>query len=284
MSASMPEDDSDNIFEFRTTQCQPFKILFDILKESVSSGNIYFTHSGIKIRTYDRGQTQYIDVLLEAENFDHYYYASEDPDEIFYININIPFLNNVLKSITPSDNIIKWSYKNNEPVLKIIIQNKNNYEHREYTITTNDNGPTDDEPPSNIDDYNYVLLLPCADLSSIFKHFKQLEQESITIKFVNNNLIFSTSNKGNVKATITKYSESDINEFKICKSPEKISCYCDEFKFDKLHNLSKCVKISGKKNNFVKIRLLSENPIVFNFNIGKLGYVNFYVSPNNSSD
>jgi len=291
MSSMAPEDDSDNIFEFRTTQCQPFKILFDILKESVSSGNIYFTHEGIKIRTNDRGDTQFIDVFLEADKFDHYYYKiSDDPDiiEEAYININIINLNTVLKSITASDNVLKWSYKNGDNVLKVVIISKDKNEEREYEIKTQDGEPTFCEPPSDMEQYNYILLLPCADLSSILKDYKSLEQETIQIKYINNSLVFSTPKKGNVVASFSRFANrsndsiEEVNELIIRKEPAKISCYCDEFKFENLHNLSKCAKISGRGNNIAKILLLQEAPIIFEFNIGKLGHVRFYLSANNS--
>jgi DNA polymerase III sliding clamp (beta) subunit (PCNA family) len=292
MCSTAPEEDSDNIFEFRTTQCQPFKILFDILKESVSSGNIYFTNEGIKIRTADRSNTQYIDVFLEAEKFDHYYYKiSDDPDiiEEAYININIINLNTVLKSITASDNILKWSYKNGDTVLKVVIISKDKNEERAYEIKTQDGDPAYPDPPYDMELYNYILLLPCADLSSILKDYKSLDQESIQIKYINNSLIFSTPKKGNVVAHFTRSASKtasdtseEVNELVIKKEPKKISCYCDEFKFENLHNLSKCAKISGRGNNIAKILLLQEASIIFEFNIGKLGYVRFYLTANNS--
>jgi proliferating cell nuclear antigen PCNA len=292
MSASLPEDDSENIFECRTTQCQPFKILFDIIKESVSSGNIYFTMDGIKIRTYDRAQAQFIDVFLEADKFDHYYYKGEEDPDVYseaFININIILLNNVLKSITSSDNVLKWSYKNGDTVLKIVIISNDKNEERVYEIKTQDGEATETAPPSDIDLYNYILLLPCSDLSSIFKYFKQMEQESIEIKYINNSLVFSTPKRGPIVGSVSRFASKnekisdDVNELIIKKEPSKVSCYCDEFKFENLNNLSKCAKISGsgRNNHIAKIYLSQENPIIFEFNIGKLGYVKFYLSPNN---
>lgn len=293
---SQPEDDSENIFEFRTTQCQPFKILFDIIKEFVSSCNIYFTNEGIKIRVYDKGQTQYIDVFLDADNFDHYYYkGSDDPDvcEDVYINVSINLINSILKSINPTDNVLKWSYKNNgDNELKIVINSEKKQEIKEYYVKTNDGEETDDNPPSDIEKYNYILMMPCDDLSNIFKNYKQFDHEYIDIKYINNELSFNSPKKNsNIRASITRIASSsvddiDVNNLNLMvqKEPKNITCYYDQFKFSNLHNLIKCAKICGKGNNIGKIYLLNEHPIIFEFNIGKLGNVKFYLNALNNEE
>ena len=56
MSSAHPQYDNNNVVEFRTTQCRPFKILFDALKENMPDVSIYFTKEGLKIYSLEIGR------------------------------------------------------------------------------------------------------------------------------------------------------------------------------------------------------------------------------------
>jgi hypothetical protein len=138
-------------------------------------------------------------------------------------------------------------------------------------------------------------MLPCVDLSSIFKTYKGLDIDNICINFINNTLSFKSPQRpSSIRGSITKMANknndvsiqslNDTNKLIVHKEPPKDKLYCDYFKFSNLHNLIKCAKICGKDTNICKIYLMNEQPIVFEFNIGKLGNVKFYLNPNQSED
>ena len=74
--------------------------------------------------------------------------------------------------------------------LDILAISKDKNEERAYEIKTQDGDPAYPDPPYDMELYNYILLLPCADLSSILKDYKSLDQESIQIKYINNSFTF----------------------------------------------------------------------------------------------
>ena len=292
MSSEFPEDDSSNHMELRTTQCNPIAVLFGTLKEAISEVNILFNTEGIIINTYDTSRSIFINVSLYADQFDHYYckkqlndYGEEIASQIY---VNVHNINNVLKSITTNDNIIKWSYNPKDEYFKISIISNIKSEERTYDILVQD-GPEVCPEIHSVDSYKYKLTMPSADLSTIFKHLKQLNVETVKIKYVEMSLTFQAVSKTGINATITRFGskgesgtdDDGSNGLIIEREPEHISVYYDEFKFTYLYNFTKCAKISGKSGgSIVVLHLSDDEPFAIQFNVGKLGTVIFFLGSN----
>lgn len=296
-----------NIFEFRTTELSALKASIDILKELIDTVFICYNSSGISIKTYDVFRSIYIDMIFDADKLDHYYYRKKYDDDGVevdqFICVSLQYINTVLKSIKTTDSVIIWSFKERADNIIIEIHSSVKEESREYKIINICNEDfVLENPPSTISDYNYFLMLPCTDLSDIFKDLKQLDSEVIVIKYIDNNLIFDTKTKGPISVSIVRKGKmitegdldkildsdtKDVKDLLILKEPsdDSSSCFYDEYKFAKLYDLSKCSKISdkSKKKNFVEIHIMPEMPIVFTYSIGKLGSIQFYVTANNET-
>ena len=288
MSSEYPEEDSSNHFEFRTCD-KSLAPLLNTLKEHLSRTILIISSKGIVINTYDTSRSIFINLFLNAESFDHYYYKAclnDKGEEVsMQICINVHYLNNVLKTITSSDDIIKWGYNPQEEYLKITIISSARAEERLYKIVVQDSEDVCLEKHTTAD-YKYILTMPSGDLSAIFKHLKQLVVEKVKIKYVGMNLIFEAVSKTGTEICIRREGSkgpetTDFDKLIINKEPEHVSCYYDEFKFEYLYNFTKCAKISGKTGGSTVLLYLSEDePLAIQFNVGKLGTVIYYLGSN----
>lgn len=294
MSATEPRYDSDNVMEFRTTQCKPCKILFDALKENITDVSVFFSSEGMKIFSVARSQAVLINVELDAEKFDHYYCRSEHTEsgqEIpIQICISVHNVNKILKTITTDDDVLTWTYNPNHEYLTITINSSSKNEIRSYQVKLQD--PIEEEEAGIVDDvseYPYVLTMPCADFQRICRDLKQMNVTKVTISHQDNNLIFS-SKSDVTNASICREGicdntrDEDENNLVFIKVPETQSCYSGEFKFESLHSFSKCATIGCKSGKIVRIFLSPDQPIILMFNVGKLGKTLFVLAPSANED
>lgn len=289
MQTILPEDDSDNFFEMRTTQTAALAVLFNILTNTISDVIIVFTVDGMMINTYDTSGSIFISVMLDSSGFD-WWFCKDITDSFgrriaVQVCLNVHNINNVMKSITASDDVIKWGYNPKDEFLKITIISSSRAEERQYKLVVQDGADVCTEIHS-IDGYRYKLTMPSMDLSTIFKHLKQLSVDKVKIKYVDMNLIFEAVSKSGILVSIRREGShgpdnSDIDKLIINKEPTHVSCYCDDFKFDNLYNFTKCAKISGKSGGSTVLLYLSEDePLAIQFNVGKLGTVIFFLGSN----
>jgi len=294
MTANEPKYDSSNIMEFRTTQCKPFRVLFDALKENITDVSVYFGTDGFKIYSLDNGQTVLINVELEADNFDHYFCRKEINDSNQEVPIQICLsvhnVNKVLKTISPEDDVLVWTYNPQNEYITIIISNSSKQETRSYEIKLQD--PDDEDEAGVVDDmseYEYVLTMPCNDFQRICRDLKGMNVTTITMTHQDDALTFSsksdvaTSNIVRRGRAGEEKEESEDNVI-FCKLPEGKSCYSGEFKFESLYNFSKCASIGSKSGKVVKILLSQDKPIILVFNVGKLGKILFVLAPIENED
>ena len=297
MPSDRPEYNSTNVVEFRTTQCKPLKILFDALKENMPDVSIYFTREGLSIYSLDSGRTLLINVSLLEENFDHFYCKEEYNDEgepiPIQINVSVHNVNKVLKTISNEDDMLIWTYSpqkrdKGKESLTISISSSNKAEERIYKVTLQE---PDDDPEAGmitddvIDDYDYLLTMPCADFQRICKDLKNMNTERVTLQHKGQELIFSSASDIAEASIIRNGLKGDNasgreeTDLIFCKLPEETSCYTDDFKFESLYNFGKCANIGCKTGKIVKIHLRKTKPIILKFKVGKLGEILFALAP-----
>ena len=280
----MPIYDSNNILELRTSECKPFKRIFDTLKENVTDIDLYATQYGIKVITLDVSHTVVIDLDLPAENFDHYYCAPNPKSEHneHVLSLSVPHMSTVMKTANTSDDVITWIFAKDSEVLNIIITSNSKNEERSYEISLQE----PEEEHSNtvlngIDEYPFVLTMPCTDFQKICRDMKSMGIKYVTITHQGDSLMFQSKSdvaKSSVIRKGARFEDKCDSETNIIfeKVPEEGRIYSDEFKFENLNNFSKCTDIGTKT---VKILMNPEAPIIFIFKIGTLGEVTFGLAP-----
>lgn len=277
-----------NSVEFRTTQCKPFKILFDALKENITDVDLYFSSNSLNIYTLDRSKSVLINVDLEGENFDHYYckvQVDESGQEVpTKINVSVHNITKVLKTITNDDDILIWTYNPDKDFLTVIISSSSKQEQRSYEIKLQESEEDDDAGiVQGINDYSFVLTMPCSDFQRICRDLKQMNVNTVTISHDGKMLMFQSKSEvassSIIRAGIDgELKDGDESSLVFCKVPDDSMVYKDDFKFDSLHNFSKCANIGAKGGKIVQIYMSPDNPIILIFNVGKLGKILFVLA------
>lgn len=288
---AIPVYDSGNVVELRTTQLRPFKNLFDALKENIDDISIYFNSQGMQIYTMDRSQSASIEVSLEADKFDHFYClhrTDEEGNELgTRIDISVPNVNKVLKTITNDDDLLIWTFNPQHEYLCIYITNNTKLEQSCYRIKLQNPNNVDPTVMEGLDKYSCVLTMPTSDYNQIAKRFKSMNAIYVTIEYSRNHegeptLSFSSNTDVAEFSTSRNASTSDENPNSVVFSriPEGSSCYCDRFSFSHLYNFTKCANIGSKNGGqIVRVYLNEEQPAVLIFNIGSLGEIKISVAP-----
>lgn len=289
-----PRFSSDNVMEFRTGECKPFKVLFDALKENINDVSIYFNSEGMRIYSLDTGRTVLINVELDSDEFDHYYCRREINDQKqevpLEITVSVHNVNRVLKTITGDDDTLVWEYNPSNDYMTIVISSSSKNEQRSYEIKLQD--PEDEDDAGAVDgisNYSYVMTMPCEDFQRICKDLRGMNVTVLTIKRQGDHLIFSSKSDIANTSIVREGKEGDLNQendkaLVFCKIPTEPSCYSDDFKFESFFNFSKCASIGSKTGKIVQILLNPEQPAILIFKVGKLGKILFVMAPIASED
>ncbi len=282
---------NESDIEFRTTEIKPFKI-FDSLKECITEASMLFSEKGIKILSLDMTTVNtLIHLDLRAEQFDHYFVEEIERNGNKYpidLSISIQNLNKVLKTAQPTDDSMTWFHERGKDYLTIVFSNSAKKEERAFDIKLQE---PDEESQMHdiegIDEYNYVVTMPCTDFQKICKDLKQMNADVVTIEHDCQLLAFETKSDIAGKTRIVRHGfdvaeglSPDSNLIMV-KKPEDKSCYRDRFKFECLNNFSKCATIGCKT---VQICMKQSMPIVLIFKVGTLGELTFGLSPKTDDD
>lgn len=287
--SNTPKFSSDNVMEFRTSECKPFKVLFDALKENINDVSIYFNSERMFIYSLDTGRTVLINVELDSDEFDHYYCRRELNDQKqevpLELTVSVHNVNRVLKTITGDDDTLVWWYNPSNDHMTIVISSSSKNEQRSYEIKLQE--PEDEDDAGAVDgisNYSYALTMPCEDFQRICKDLRGMNVTTLTIKHQENHLIFSSKSDIANTSIVRKGIEGDLdqeneNSLVFCKVPSDTSCYSDDFKFESFFNFSKCASIGSKTGKIVQILLNPEQPAILIFKVGKLGKILFVMAP-----
>ena len=266
-----------NVVEFRTHQLKPFKQLFDSIKNKLPDTSFLFTKTGLKIAQYDAATTFLVDVRLDADNFEHYYFDESSGKTVHDINLSAAHLNQVFKCVTKDDTIFAFWFTENPTEVTVMFENDKKNETRKFEIPVQN--PDEDIQLGQIDNlegYEYSLSMPSADLNRICKELKTMECEKVQILHDRSSLYFKSNPRKNststVKTTIVRKGSIGGEETttKFDKVPEREgSIYSDTFKFSTLYEFSKSQ--SGGDNKIVRIYLKNNEPLILHYEIGTLG-------------
>jgi len=273
-------DDSNNcLVDFRTNQIKPIKLLFDSIKNNLPDTSIFFYKDCMKIMQVDGLKTFLVNVILEAENFEHYHCEPDEDNGMTSIEINLStlHLNQAFKSSTNEDNILRFMYERNSDNVRLIISSDKKSEYRTYDIPIQNSDETVQIGEiSGVNDFPYSLTMPCADLQKICRDFKNLSSDKISICHDGQSLKFSCI--GSIKSNIERRGKDKGGNTAVnfLKTPKDCT-YSDVFKFSTLNEFSKCQ--SGGESKIVRILLKQGEPIILHFEIGTLGTMAVAIAP-----
>lgn len=256
---------ANSAVEFRTNQIKPIKSIFDAIKNNLPDTAIFFTKEGLKILQLDGTDNFLVNVQLYSENFEHYYCDPEEGEDDILINLSAIHLNSIFKSVKTDDNMFAFVHEKNSDDVQLIFSSDKKSEMRTYRVTTqNTEEDTQFGKIEGTEDFPYCLSLPCADLQTICRDFKNSLCDKITISHDGTKLEFAGHGPAIETSIIREGQSTD-------RTPRDATecAYSDTFKFSTLNEFSKCQ--AGGDSKIVKISLSQGEPIVLHFEVGTLG-------------
>lgn len=271
--SDQPVFGSNNVVEFKTNEIKPIKQLFDSIKNKLPDTSLLFDSTSVKILQMNAATTFLVDVRLDGENFQHYFFDSSREDTL-ELNISADMLNSVFKCVSKDDAIFHFQYEYDKEII-ITIENpkKNEYKTFEIPLQAADGGKdiaalTDNQ----LETYDYRLSMPIADFAKICSNLKNMNCEMVNITHDGNKLSFSSV--GGCNCVLVKHgtdNPTDTDSMIISKIPDdpNIGPYKGSFKFSTLCEFSKSQGNGDGK--IVQILLSQDRPIILLYDVGTLG-------------
>jgi proliferating cell nuclear antigen PCNA len=255
----------NNIVEFQTIKPDPFKKLFEALKEVIVDVNLIFDLDGLKIYAMNSHKTALVFFKIKKDSLEHYYVK-----ERFLAGINIITFFKQLKSGQSDDILfmnvdsrysdtmgITYTSGFRESCAKYSLMNVDEEEHFNQKY----------EYSSNIKVRANVLQDTIKDLAQITKY--------IEIKSIGHQLIFSTASINDFDSLITKDITIKLEQDSISGNVDSDEIIQGVFDIELIVRFVKSTTINP--NGFVKMYLKNDTPLILEYDISSLGLLRFMI-------
>ena len=257
------------ILEIVTSQYNIIKQIIDTLNGPLDDIILKINKKGLILRDADTEKNTLINLELQNENFEYFYCKEE-----IKIGVNIRKLYDVMRTLTSNTILTIFIDKNDRNNLGIIFKNNNQNSITKHIISLLDYHTAEFEP-IDVSSYDAVINMNSSFFHQICRHANTLGNilEIKRPNAENNQLIFAyTSNNVSNNINIEKYiGTSDyMNFIKNEKNDVIIQAYYNVksfLKFIKLNSMSKQVYIY----------LSNDYPIMLQYNVGSLGFIQIWI-------
>lgn len=241
--------------KLKTIQASAFKCIFDVLKDIVNDVNFIFDSTGVKISILDTSKVTFINMHLDAENFEYY----DCPKQVI-AGLNISNTFKLLKTIGNNDILEISIHDSKYELMDIVIENSEKKSKTTFHMKLLD---------INEENYNMdgIVSSCVTNISSV--HFQRIIRDMsnfssfVTIKRKDSQIILQCAGDFVDQETIIECDDVTENCYENTYSLKYISI------FTKATNLSSTVSIQ----NHV------DGPISFKYQIANLGEIYFYLAP-----
>lgn len=247
-------------FKAHTPEGYIFKVLGELLHSNIKVGCFEISKQGIFLKAIDTNKSLCIDISLDADNFSHYFY---DSNEKTCIGINLAHFKKMLKPIKKKDSIEFIKETDTSDTLHIRIFPKEGGKITTGTVKIQEIQNIDMELPTGYETY---ISIPLSDYQKMCKDMDAISQ-NIEIKSTTSSVCFTAD-------VSCLYSRSIL--FGTCDSKDKI-IYSQNFSSEQLNNLSRLSGLSTISSSNIKIYTRENLPILFKTNVGSLGKISVYI-------
>lgn len=259
------------LLRLTTIQAGPFRILIDALKDIIPETNIEFTDKGMKIKTTNPSKTILIHLKLEGSKFQHYKCNKAK----LVIGVNMVQFNQLLKTMTNSDNLTLQIDSANKNELEIRIDNKEKGYLNRYKLKLMDITDTSIHiPPVEI---SKIITMRSTEFQRICRNMNNIGEEIIEIKSVGKQIILGCKGDYATQETILSESKNGL-KFIDNKEPDKV--YHGSFILKDLLLFTKCTGLAPE----IKIYLENEYPLIIDYVVGNMGILQYGLSPKDDVD
>jgi proliferating cell nuclear antigen len=250
-----------------TVQSQPFRCLFEALKEVLTDCNIHFDEKGMKILAIDGPKVALVHCRLHAENFQEYHCSRP-----FVIGVNVMSLFKLLKNITSDGMLTIFVDADNTDELGIVISHEEKGSVTELSYKLLDI----DEDVIQIPDIEFdsVITMPSNEFQNICRNMRIIS-DVIEIKCARNELHMSCCSDfaSNFSVKLTDKKNGSCVSF--VQPPGNDVVYQGKFKLEQMLRFTKATSLSKT----VELYLKNDLPIILQYVIADLGELKYLLAP-----
>jgi len=255
-----------NILEFHTVQAAAFRILIEALKEILTDANFEFDENGLKIVAMDSSHTVLVHLRLHSENLEKYYCKSK-----LLLGINLLNFYKLMKIMGNNDILKLYVTDDNTCVLNVEIENSEKNSITKFKLNLMDLNNNTMEVPSP--QFESVITMPSIDFQKICRDMSNISEE-MEIKSVGNQIIFSTTGKGQFAEQETTIGASN-NGITFLQTENENNIVQGIYSLKYLVLFSKCTNLC----NSVELYLKNDFPLITKYNIASLGEIKLCLAP-----
>lgn len=247
-------------FHLKTDQGHSFKLLVDLLKNTIQYPCFSLTPEGIFLRVLDLNQVLLVDVYLAQENFLEY--TCETP---MVIGLTISYLQANLKSIKKK-NILHMNIDENTMELVTLIEPRDKSSSFEAGLQIHHVQSLTVDIPT---DYGHPIHVSCSEYQKMCKEIGNVSAKTIVTVFPET-IIFSVNAENIYRKKFVFGAEIDGNVYNESES------FSMTFSTTQIRKLAKMSAIGGP-SSYLKIYAKKDEPIMFKVNVGTLGNISLYL-------
>ncbi|XP_024318527.1 proliferating cell nuclear antigen isoform X2 [Brachypodium distachyon] len=252
------DTDLPTIFEVRLEQATLFKNLVEAISDLFSEAYFNFSGRGLDVRAVDSSGFTLVAFLLRAEAFNYY-----SCDRALSVGLSLADMAKAVR------------YANNDDILTIKA-----VEEWFYVVTFTFESPNNDDGPLEISespgsDYQAIVCMPSAMFMGICNKLSSFgERDTVVISVDKEHVRFFTGGETGSSSIVCRQTQTvdKPKEPIVMEVKEEVSL---TFQLRHMNSFSKASTLSDQ----VTISLSSKQSAVFEYKIAEMGYIRYYLSP-----
>lgn len=253
-------------FEMRTVQASAWKVLWEVLKETLTDVTLEINESGIKMSAVDAGRVSLVHLNLRACNFECFQCNSP-----ISIGLNALTTFRLMKSLSTTD-VVTWKINEKTPeIMTILIENAEKNFRTTYDMKLLD---LDDEQISipSLDNGVTVVTMPSTEFMRNVRDMSHLS-DTMDIVMTKNSLQLSCKGEMANQRTVIGESASGL----VVQLPDGADEKVFEGSFA-LKYLSLFVKSTNLASS-CELLLKHNFPLILRYAVASLGTIHFCLAP-----
>jgi proliferating cell nuclear antigen PCNA len=247
------------LFRAKTKEGYTFKILADVLQNTIKTACLRIQSDGIFLRMLDSYRRILLDLVLHNHHFNSYEVHSSKP---LFIGLNLNHLYQRLKGLKKKDSIVLSMDDEHPDDLCIDIYPKENSKFVRSYIHIQDTQMLAIPLPTG---YGVPILVPSSEYQRSLKDMNNIHQElTIQMRRMSMTLSVTAENIYSSSVTFGELDEKDTTDVQ----------YEDTFDMDQLIRI---LKISGLNKDLYIYSGSDDRPLWIQVPVGSLGMLNIYI-------
>tara|TARA_B110000438_G_scaffold243317_1_gene243310 strand:- start:71 stop:892 length:822 start_codon:yes stop_codon:yes gene_type:complete len=252
------------IVEVKTVQSSAIRVLIEGLKDILTDVNFTFDTSGIKLLCMDGNHISLVRLMLDADNFEHYYCARK-----MSIGLNMSNFFRLIKTVGNNDTITFKILSDNTNEMIINIHNAEKQSNTSFSLKLLDV----DEECYNIPEAEFetVITMPSIDFQRITRDMANIS-DTINISCIQDRLSLSCEGDFASQETIIG---GTMNGMHMNKKDDVQKPVGGMFQLKFINLFTKCTNLCSN----IEIYLKNDYPLLLKYSVASLGYVLFCLAP-----